>query len=57
MRTSTPIVIHKGKGLRYEPMDANKCLIFAKRNKNTFFETTSFGITEQLTPKQLKEIV
>lgn len=58
MRTFTPIVVQKDKGLVYNPLTIEKAIIFGERNKEQkiIFETESFGVKEQLTLEQLKEI-
>ena len=58
MRTFIPIIIHNGKGLKYEPLNAEKSIEFANRNKDkkVIFETTANGITEQITPQQLIQL-
>lgn len=58
MRTFTPIIIHKNKGLKYEPLEIDKAIQFGERNKNkkVIFETESFGIKEQLTLFQLQQM-
>jgi len=56
MRTFTPIIIHKGKGLYYTPLTIEKAVIFGEKHlkQKVIFETEHNGIIEQLTLDKLK---